>query len=40
MKCVEDFDDIMGHANAIRIDSQGFLYGGVNPRSDGAAIGR
>jgi oxamate amidohydrolase len=40
VKCVEDFDDIMGHANAILIDSQGFLHGGVDPRSDGAAIGR
>ncbi|MEQ2466341.1 gamma-glutamyltransferase [Niallia hominis] len=40
VKSVEDFDDIMGHANAILIDSQGFLHGGVDPRSDGAAIGR
>lgn len=37
---VEAFDGIMGHANAILIDEQGFLYGGVDPRSDGAAIGK
>lgn len=36
---VEDFDGIMGHANAIVIDDQGFVYGGVDPRSDGAAVG-
>lgn len=37
---VEAFDGIMGHSNAILIDEQGFLYGGVDPRSDGAAIGK
>ena len=37
---VEDFDGNMGHANAILIDDQGFLHGGVDPRSDGAAVGR
>ena len=37
---VEDFAGIMGHANAIVIDDQGFVHGGVDPRSDGAAIGR
>lgn len=40
VKRVEQFDGIMGHANAIVIDDQGFLHGGVDPRSDGAAIGR
>lgn len=37
---VDDFDGIMGHANAILIDDQGFVHGGVDPRSDGAAVGR
>ncbi|PGT77463.1 MULTISPECIES: gamma-glutamyltransferase [Bacillaceae] len=37
---VENFAGIMGHANAIVIDDQGFVHGGVDPRSDGAAIGR
>jgi len=37
---VEDFHQAMGHANAIVIDEQGFLHGGTDPRSDGAAIGR
>lgn len=37
---VEAYDGIMGHANAILIDDQGYLYGGVDPRSDGAAIGK
>lgn len=37
---VEDFDGVMGHANAILIDDQGFVHGGVDPRSDGAAVGR
>lgn len=36
---VTDFDGVMGHAQAIRIDDQGFLSGGVDPRGDGAAIG-
>jgi gamma-glutamyltranspeptidase/glutathione hydrolase len=36
---VTDFDQVMGHAQAIRIDDQGFLSGGVDPRGDGAAIG-
>ncbi|KKI90812.1 gamma-glutamyltranspeptidase [Bacillus sp. SA1-12] len=40
VKRVDEFDGIMGHANAICIDDQGFLHGGVDPRSDGAAIGR
>jgi gamma-glutamyltranspeptidase/glutathione hydrolase len=37
---VADWDQVMGHANAILIDKQGFLHGGVDPRSDGAAVGR
>ncbi len=40
VKRVEAYDGIMGHANAILIDDQGYLYGGVDPRSDGAAIGK
>ncbi|WP_028551870.1 gamma-glutamyltransferase [Paenibacillus sp. UNC451MF] len=36
---VRDYDPIMGHAHAIRIDDKGFLYGGVDPRSDGLSIG-
>lgn len=36
---VNDFDGIMGHACAIRRDDHGFLQGGVDPRSDGGAIG-
>ncbi|MDF2647988.1 MAG: ggt [Paenibacillus sp.] len=34
-----DYDGVMGHAQAIRIDEQGFMSGGVDPRGDGAAIG-
>ncbi|RKD24672.1 gamma-glutamyltransferase [Ammoniphilus oxalaticus] len=37
---VKDYDDFMGHASAIKVDDDGFLQGGVDPRSDGAAIGR
>ncbi|WP_141430906.1 gamma-glutamyltransferase [Bacillus sp. 03113] len=37
---VAEIDGIMGHANAILIDDQGFLHGGVDPRSDGAVVGR
>lgn len=37
---VKDIDPIMGHANAIIIDDQGYLHGGVDPRGDGAAVGR
>lgn len=36
---VKDFDGIMGHANAIFRDEQGFLQGGTDSRSDGKAIG-
>jgi gamma-glutamyltranspeptidase/glutathione hydrolase len=39
VKRVDDMDQAMGHANAILIDEQGFLHGGVDPRSDGAANG-
>ncbi|MED1441451.1 MAG: gamma-glutamyltransferase [Bacillaceae bacterium] len=39
VKVVEPIDKIMGHANAILIDEQSFLHGGVDPRGDGAAIG-
>ncbi|MFC5648548.1 gamma-glutamyltransferase [Paenibacillus solisilvae] len=39
VKVVTDFDGVMGHAQAIRIDEQGFLSGGVDPRGDGLAIG-
>ncbi|MCL9970917.1 gamma-glutamyltransferase [Anoxybacillus kestanbolensis] len=39
VKVVDKVDKIMGHANAILIDDQGFLHGGVDPRGDGAAIG-
>jgi gamma-glutamyltranspeptidase/glutathione hydrolase len=40
VKRVEKFDGIMGHAHAILIDDQGFLHAGVDPRSDGGAVGR
>jgi len=40
IKMLRDWDDNMGHAQAIRIDRQhGFLEGGADPRGDGAAIG-
>ena len=34
-----DYDDNMGHAAAIKINSEGVLEGGADPRSDGSAIG-
>ncbi|ALC83699.1 MULTISPECIES: gamma-glutamyltransferase [Bacillus] len=37
---VAEFDGVMGHAHAILIDEQGFLHAGVDPRSDGEAVGR
>lgn len=37
---VKEFDGVMGHANVILIDDHGFVHGGVDPRSDGAAVGR
>lgn len=36
---VGSVDGVMGHANAILIDDQGFRHGGVDPRGDGAAVG-
>jgi len=33
------YDGRMGHAHAIQVDESGFLLGGADPRSDGAAIG-
>ena len=36
---VEPWSDLMGHAHAIAIDADG-LYGGSDPRADGAALGR
>ncbi|WP_110928922.1 gamma-glutamyltransferase [Bacillus massiliglaciei] len=39
VEVVEEFDGIMGHAQAIKITDEGFLEGGADPRGDGAAIG-
>jgi gamma-glutamyltranspeptidase len=40
VKPLTDWNDNMGHAQAIRInDDTGFLEGGADPRGDGAAIG-
>lgn len=40
VKVLADWDDNMGHAQAIRIDSEnGFLEGGADPRGDGVALG-
>jgi oxamate amidohydrolase len=40
IKMLPDWDDNMGHAQAIRIDREhGFLEGGADPRGDGAALG-
>ena len=40
VKPVDDWNDNMGHAQAIRLNSEtGFLEGGADPRGDGAAIG-
>ena len=40
VKPVDDWNDNMGHAQAIRLNTQtGFLEGGADPRGDGAAIG-
>jgi oxamate amidohydrolase len=40
IKVLHDWNDNMGHAQAIRIDrEQGFLEGGADPRGDGAALG-
>ncbi len=39
VKPLPDWDDNMGHAQAIRLDPEGFLEGGADPRGDGAALG-
>lgn len=40
VKILADWDDNMGHAQAIRIDREnGFLEGGADPRGDGVALG-
>ena len=40
VKPLEDWNDNAGHAQAIRINSEGgFLEGGADPRGDGAALG-
>lgn len=40
VKMLPDWDDNMGHAQAIRIDRErGFLEGGADPRGDGMALG-
>jgi gamma-glutamyltranspeptidase/glutathione hydrolase len=40
VKMLTDWNDNMGHAQAILIDSQsGFLEGGADPRGDGLALG-
>lgn len=36
---VRNLDDTMGHAAAIRLDEDGALEGGADPRGDGAAMG-
>ncbi|CAK4863355.1 unnamed protein product [Aphanomyces euteiches] len=36
---VGDYDSVVGHAHAIRIDENGFRIGGTDPRADAAAIG-
>ncbi|SEO76475.1 gamma-glutamyltransferase 2. Threonine peptidase. MEROPS family T03 [Paenibacillus sp. OV219] len=39
IRVVGSFDQAMGHAGAIQVTDEGFLQGGADPRSDGAAIG-
>lgn len=40
VKVLADWDDNMGHAQAIRIDrTHGYLEGGADPRGDGLALG-
>jgi gamma-glutamyltranspeptidase len=40
VKMLPEWDDNMGHAQAIRINrEQGLLEGGADPRGDGAALG-
>jgi gamma-glutamyltranspeptidase/glutathione hydrolase len=38
VQSVEDWSDLMGHAQLIRVDPDG-LSGGSDPRADGAALG-
>jgi gamma-glutamyltranspeptidase/glutathione hydrolase len=38
VEIVEDWSDLMGHAQLVRIDPDG-LRGGSDPRADGAALG-
>jgi len=38
VRMVEDWSDLMGHAQVIRVDPEGFS-GGSDPRADGAALG-
>jgi gamma-glutamyltranspeptidase/glutathione hydrolase len=40
VQMVTDWNDNMGHAQAIRVDGEhGFYEGGADPRGDGAALG-
>jgi oxamate amidohydrolase len=40
IEVLEEFTDVMGHAGAIKIDSESRLkFGGADPRGDGAALG-
>lgn len=39
VKSVQPFDGLMGHAQAIVVDDNGFRIGGTDPRCDGGAIG-
>ncbi len=39
VKMLPDWDDNVGHAQAIRISPEGYLEGGADPRGDGAALG-
>ena len=38
VEIVEEWSDLMGHAQVIRIEPDG-LTGGSDPRADGAALG-
>ena len=38
LEIVEPFDEIMGHAGAVCIHSDGLIEGAADPRSDGAAV--
>ena len=39
VKPMHDWDDNVGHAQAIRVHPNGFYEGGADPRGDGAALG-